>query len=167
MNFNQTQLIHQNLNQIYTISETVLIELKRKLKGSSFKLINCSKNYIKIDSKFELQKYPIPIIEVESFGDICFNLNKVIIEIFKNVSDVNKIDIPQLIKRLPEVEIYGGKDCLLDFYPGNKASDVLIDINRSNEKTIGFSFNLSYRLINNDEFNDLLLKTLQYLMNFF
>ena len=39
-------------------------------------------HYIKINDKYEYQKYPVPVISIEGKGDIGFNIDGVWIEFF-------------------------------------------------------------------------------------
>ncbi len=61
------------LNDLFSKAKNAykkLIEL-----GYPCQLIFADKNYIKIAGKYEIQQYPIPILEVKNIGDIGFNLD--------------------------------------------------------------------------------------------
>lgn len=64
--------IHNTLNYIYSLAENVFKTLKveNELKVS-YGFFNG--NYIKINEKYEYQKYPIPIISIATKGDIGFD----------------------------------------------------------------------------------------------
>ncbi len=137
MKDNVIVLIHQKLNQIYTQAESTYHELKKEGYSISYGYYN--QNYIKINGKQVLQKYPIPIITIEGIGDIGFNLDEVFFEFFIDRNEIKKIDLKALIEEY-RLEIYGGKNCLIDFYtPPQTEHDVIKQVLSSSEETIGIA----------------------------
>jgi hypothetical protein len=70
MNF-EIRKQHEFLNDIYNKAELFL----KKLQDNNIKatLNSYNKHYIKINDKYELQRYFMPVISIENKGDICFN----------------------------------------------------------------------------------------------
>ncbi len=132
------QSIHNELNSIYTLAENIHESFKSEEELSvSYGFF--SGNYIKIGETQEYQKYPIPIVSIEQKGDICFNIDRVGFEFFVTKELLKETIIESLVNNY-RVEIYGGKDCLIDFYnEGKPISDVLHDVNNSSEDTIGIA----------------------------
>lgn len=134
--------IHNKLNNIYSLSESVFEAFKSdydlKVSYGFF-----TGHYIKINEKYEYQKYPIPVISIEQKGDIGFNINGVWFEFFLDKNSLSKTNIKALIDK-HNIEIYGGNDCLVDFYCKDKSiQNIFQDINASNEEIIGISIYLN------------------------
>ena len=79
MEHNMISCIHERLNFIYSLSENVYKSLKNEMELKA--LYNYyNGHYIKINDKYEYQKYPVPVISIEGKGDIGFNIDGVWIE---------------------------------------------------------------------------------------
>lgn len=135
MEDNTNIYIHNKLNEIYSMAESAFEFIKNEsdLKASYGFF---SGNYININGIYEYQKYPIPVISVEGKGDVGFNIDYIWFEFFLNKDAFNNADIETLINEY-KIEIYGGKDCLKDFYfEGKSISSLFHDVNISKEETI-------------------------------
>lgn len=79
---------------------------------------------------------------MEEKGDIGFNIEGTWLEFFLHRHSFYKANIEELINRY-NVEIYGGNNCLIDFYSDSKSiEDLFHDIRVSNEEIIGISIYL-------------------------
>jgi hypothetical protein len=137
-NDENVDLIHNKLNSIYSFAEDVFQSLKI-IMGSQVSYGFYKGHYIKIGKRYEYQKYPIPVISVLGKGDIGVNINGVWFEFFLEKIAFNKADIENLLS-VYRVEIYGGTNCLIDFYTGEKSvSQLMEDVNTSKEETIGIA----------------------------
>lgn len=145
---NMISCIHERLNFIYSLSENVYKSLKNEMELKA--LYNYyNGHYIKINDKYEYQKYPVPVISIEGKGDIGFNIDGVWIEFFIDRETFYKANIEELINKY-DVEIYGGNNCLIDFYSdGKSVEDLFSDIENSDEEIIGISIYLKDTKYNN------------------
>ncbi|MBU5438735.1 DUF3201 domain-containing protein [Tissierella sp. MSJ-40] len=141
MESNITNSIHNKLNYIYSLGEDVFESIKNESNLQvNYGLFNG--HYIKINGRYEYQKYPIPVVAIEGIGDIGFNINGIWFEFFIDKVEFNKVDIENLISRY-KVEIYGGNNCLIDFYTeGKSVSDISHNIDISDEETVGIAIYL-------------------------
>jgi len=142
INENAIDFIHNSLNDVYSLAEKVFETIKSE---GDFKASYgyFSGNYIKINGKYEYQKYPIPVISIEDKGDIGFNIDGVWFEFFLHKNEFHKINIEGLIRKY-KVEIYGGNDCLVDFYyEGKSAAEIIEGVKNSKEKAIGIAIYLN------------------------
>lgn len=148
MKNNTAVFVHNKLNELYSNAEEVFEYLKNTPNiQASYGFFNG--NYTKIYNRYEYQKYPIPVISIENKGDIGFDLNAIWFEFFVPKTSLTNHLIEELIHNY-NVEIYGGKNCLINFYNCNKTnSDILETINNSNEETIGISISLGNADLNN------------------
>lgn len=141
MESNIINSIHNKLNHIYSLGEDVF----ESIKNESNLQVNYgffSGHYIKVNGRYEYQKYPIPVVSIEGKGDIGFNIDGVWFEFFIDKVVFSKVDIESLIS-MYKVEIYGGNNCLIDFYiEGKSVSDIFHDIDISDEKTMGIAIYL-------------------------
>lgn len=155
MKNNTAVFIHNKLNELYSTADEVFESFKNipNIKAS-YGFFNG--NYIKVYNRYDYQKYPIPVISIENKGDIGVDLNAIWFEFFLDKNSFNKAPIEELIADY-NVEVYGGKDCLINFYrPDKTLLDMVNDIKNSNEETIGISISLEY--INTTDVKDLFFK---------
>ena len=138
MSYYNVELMHNRLNEIYSLSENIFEEIKIELPLiTSYDLIKG--NYIKINEKYEYQKYPLPIVTVKDKGDIGFDINGVWFEFFLDKNNIT-VDLLENLKSKYKFEMYSGFDCLIDFYTeGRTIADVIYAVNNSKDKTIGIS----------------------------
>ena len=131
------QKMHALLNQTYELSRNVLEELTHQ--GMQATLKNYSGHYIKINWQYEYQAYPIPVIIVEEVGDIGINLNQIHFEFFVKKEELDEFKVAELLEE-GDLEFYGGKECLLDFYSkGDTPKQVMDKIGDSDEAYIGIA----------------------------
>ncbi len=130
--------MHNYLNDLFTKAQntyTKLINLDYPCR-----LIFADKNYIKIDGNYEIQHYPIPIIEIEHIGDIGINIDSIFFEFSFSKNDFESINLDLLINDYVKLEIYGGKNCMMDFYyQGDSIEDIKNRIKLSTENTLMLS----------------------------
>ena len=124
-NENNIKDLHNHLNDIYHIAEKDYQVLKsKKIKC---KLINNAGNYITFDGEYHYQKYPIPIIEVKDVGDIGYNIDSIFFEFSIKRERFLQTDFRVILDNFANVQVYGGQDCLTDFYKGNDCADEIMD----------------------------------------
>lgn len=143
------------------ISKNKLNKLYSNVYNSAEKISNIlSQNYktniIWGNKNFEMKKgkwicnyFPIPVIEIDKkidlnldmfnkpyYFELCIKKNK--------IKDFNIIRFIDLFKHR-KLSIYGGEDCLIDFYYANlSANETLKNMLNSNQKSFSFSFETSY-----------------------
>lgn len=133
--------IHRLLNRLYELAKMILVKLEERDLPVSLK--HYEGNYIKIAGQYEYQHYPIPIILVEGIGDININLDQISFEFFVKKEELNVTLVENILEK-SKVEVYGGKNCLVDFYrEGDSAKQVVDKIKNSNERDIGIAYYLS------------------------
>lgn len=143
LSIDKTEQIHYLLNEIYAAANKDFADLKNH--GIQCKLLFADKNYIKLHDKYELQYYPIPIIEIKNLGDIGYNLDYIFFECSFDKDDVKNIKLQSILEEFKNVEIYSGKDCLKDFYnKGDTAETVISRIDQSDEDIIMLSIYSEY-----------------------
>ncbi len=148
---------HEVLNNIYDKSKNFFDILESNNVKSSLNSYN--KHYIKINNKYELQKYFMPVISVYNKGDICFNLDGTSLEFFIDKKKIllidNLLDIVE--KHNYNLEIYSNENCLEDLYfKGISDLKLKENILNCNDNTIGITINCQ-KLSNNEVkkcFND-------------
>lgn len=141
MNF-EIRKQHEFLNDIYNKAEIFL----KKLQNNNIKatLNSYNKHYIKINDKYELQRYFMPVISIENKGDICFNLDGLSLEFFlskdKLILNDNLLDIVE--KYNYNLEIYSNENCLNDLYfKGISLEKLKENIISCNDDIIGITIN--------------------------
>src|SRR6056297_3362542 len=110
---NSIKTIHKHLNQIYIRANNDYKDLLNR--RFVCQLVFFKENYLQVDGQYELQHYPIPIITVNEIGDIGYNLDRIFFEFAFEKSDFLSKNLGYLI-HFDSLEIYGGQDCLVDFY---------------------------------------------------
>ena len=135
--------IHQKLNKIYLRAEKDYHKLLAK--EISCQLLNFNNNYIKIDGQDQLQKYLIPIISFQSGGDLGYNLDKIFFESAFNLEEFLSLDLAPIFSEYREIEIYGGRDCQIDFYEKGDTNEIVKEkVRASSEDTIMVSIYFDY-----------------------
>lgn len=131
------------MNRIYkTADEDYQELLNRKCKCE---LIFCSNNYLYYDGEYHIQKYPIPVIDIKNSGDIGYNIDKIFFEFSFDKTIFLDIAFGYILIKFKEVELYGGSNCLIDFYDeGDSVEDIKNKIRLSNEETIMLSLYFDY-----------------------
>lgn len=143
LSIDKIEEIHHLLNDIYTTADNDFTDLKKH--GTECKLILTDKNYIKLHDQYKLQHYPIPIIEIKDFWDIGYNLDYIFFECSLRRDDAKNLNLNIIFEKFKNVEIYGGKDCLKDFYnKGDTAETVIRRIEQSDEDIIMLSLYFEY-----------------------
>ncbi len=134
---------HQYLNKIYEQARE-LTELLQE-EDLNCRFLKSSHNYLQdSEGQYHLQHYPIPVIEIVQIGDIGFNLDKIFFEFPLSQAQVINLDLTHLLEE-NEVEIYGGKDCTIDFYRrGDSWENVKNEIARSSEEVVMLSIYIDY-----------------------
>ena len=80
------------------------------------------------------------MIEVKKFGDIGYNLDKIFFEFSFKKQEIFDLNFDYILNNYKDIEVYGGKDCLIDFYEeGDTAEEVINKVDLSNEENIMFS----------------------------
>lgn len=115
---------HNLLNEIYANCENLYSKIKNKYKNAKIESYNG--HYIKINDKYEYQKYYMPIISIGGIGDICFNFDGVSLEFFVEKKELlNNCDFDSLLKY--NVEIYDANDSTIDIYQKDMTLDLFIN----------------------------------------
>lgn len=133
---------HKVLNNIYEESKNFFDYLESNNVKCS--LNSYSKHYIKINNKYELQKYFMPVISVYNKGDICFNLDGISLEFFIDKKKILLIDnLLDIVKKHNyNLEIYSNENCLDDLYfKGISDLKLKENILNCNDNTIAITIN--------------------------
>ena len=104
-----------------------------------------NKNYEYENNEWVCYYFPIPVIEIDDKFDLNLNMfdKPNYIEFFIKKSKLKNFNMEKFIKifKNKNIALYGGEDCLIDFYFKNKPlQTILNEIKNSKQKTIGFSF---------------------------
>lgn len=123
-------------------AEEISLYLSKNFKS---KITFGNKNYEKENNEWGCYYFPIPVIEIDDKFDLNLNMfdKPNYIEFFIKKSKLKNFDIEKFIKlfKNKNMAIYGGEDCLLDFYDKKKSLQTIVnDIKDSQQKSIGFSF---------------------------
>lgn len=141
MNFEELNAIYEKLDKKYNciISQFVKIHNCFTIKGGYY-----NHHYYKDESKkYSITFYPIPVISVDSVCDIEINMNSVTVSTKLIKSDALSFDY-ELIRNY-NYEIYGVNEYLEDYKNlDDDIMDVLENINKSNEREIGYSFKFDF-----------------------
>jgi len=130
----------------YIFEQAKVIEQIIKVDfGKECFIENSFKNYIKINDKYDIQNYPIPVVVVKDEFDIGLNLDGLFIEKFFKKNKIEQIDIIKLQLLFDIVELYGNENCMIDYYiSGDSIGNIMEKINNSNEKEIGLAVYIAY-----------------------
>ena len=138
---------HKLLNNVYIDCENLYDEIKNLF--SNVKMDSYNSHYIKINSKYEYQKYFMPVISIGEIGDICFNLDGISFEFFMDKDNlVNNCNFDELLNY--NVEMYNAYDSTIDIYEDGLSKDEIISkiIDCKYDK-IGITVNLQKENIEN------------------
>ena len=135
--------IHILLNKIYKIANKDyhnLLDCDIKCN-----LIYCRNNYIYYEGEYHLQKYPIPVIDIKGSGDIGYNLDNIFFEFSLNKTNFLNLNFEYILNSFEEVEVYGGENCLIDFYDkGDSVEEIKTKVRISKKKKVMFSIYHDY-----------------------
>ncbi len=99
-------------------------------------------HYYMNNGEYEKSYFPIPVIEIKGLCDIEINVDLISLTAKLDREAALEYDYNKLKSR--KFEAYGTENYLDDFYKtGQTAEELLINIKKSNEKEIGFSFEFS------------------------
>lgn len=117
---------HNLLNDVYSNCEEMYNKIRKKYKNTKMESYNG--HYIRINGKYEYQKYYMPVISVDGIGDICFNFDGISLEFFINKTELlNRCDFKSLLNFNFDVEIYDANDSTIDIYEKDMSQDLFID----------------------------------------
>lgn len=119
--------LHKKAKNIY--KEIVSRGYKASFGWYNMHSVKCNGDYL-------TEFFPIPIITIDSIGDVGLDLDSTSIEVTISKEKALKIDYDDLIKNY-SIEVYGVDDFLSDFY--NKSmlsSEIKTNIQNSNETQI-------------------------------
>lgn len=138
---------HILLNKLYSMANKDYQELLGRNVDCSLK--NYKYNYIKLEEKYHKQEYPIPIIECINMGDIGYNLDKVFFEFSFGKNEFLNLNFSYIMKNFEDIEMYGGGDCLVDFYEkGDLKKDIINKFKSSNEEIAMVSLYFEHYKVN-------------------
>lgn len=128
---------HELLNLVYDKANQIEEHLKKL--ALPFTRGSYHNHYISFDDAYHLQKYPLPVFTIEGAGDIGVNIDGVFFEFTVKRLDLTPEVIAEIIRRYPDIEIYGYQDCLHDFYSkGTQTGKAIAEIGRVTEDKIQF-----------------------------
>ena len=134
---------HGHLNHIYTRANNDYKDLLNRRFVCQLDFFK--ENYLQVDGQYELQHYPIPIITVKETGDIGYNLDRAFFEFSFEKSDFLSKDLSYLIHHFDSLEIYGGHNCLVDFYQNGDTPEMIRNkIHESDEQNIMLALSFDY-----------------------
>jgi len=117
---------HNLLNDIYSNCEDMFNRVKKQYKN--VKMESYKGHYIRINGKYEYQKYFMPVVSVDGIGDICFNLDGISLEFFVNKNQLlNNCDFNSLLSLAYDVEVYDARDSTIDIYENNMSQNLFIE----------------------------------------
>ncbi|WIV11072.1 hypothetical protein [Proteiniborus sp. MB09-C3] len=145
----------EQLNNIYEPLHSQFKDLKLILDKYNFSYSNAgwfNMHSIKHNDGFIDEYFPIPVLSIEGFGDIGLNLDYIFIEttISKEKAEYLQLD------RFNDynIEIYGVKDYLIDYYQPNLAIEIYKEkIHESPEEEFHFAINLPQGVSMNEIIN--------------
>lgn len=142
-NKESVKAIHEHLNQIYIRANNDYKDLLKRRFVCQLEFFK--ENYLQVDGQYQLQHYPIPIISVNEIGDIGYNLDRIFFEFAFEKEDFLYTDLSYFINHYDSIEIYGGHDCLVDFYQkGDPPEKIRNKVQHSDEQTIMLSVYFEY-----------------------
>lgn len=140
----------EELNEIYKKLEQKATELYAPFckihNVFNYKIAYYSGHYSKNkDGIYQMDYYPIPVIEIKDFCDIEVGLDKIIISTKLKRDKALIFDYNKISKY--NFEVYGVKEYTTDYFiKGDTIDNLLSNIKSSNEKEIGYSFIFEYDL---------------------
>ena len=146
------KITKNNLNEFYKKhtekAEKLNCELSKIFKT---RLSYDNKNYENENGEWVCYYFPIPVIEIDNkFGlNISLFEKPNYIEFFTPLNKIKSLNLEKLIKIFNDrnLNIYGGDNCLIDFYEKNKPIDkIKTDINNCLQKSVGICFETSNTL---------------------
>ncbi len=115
---------HNLLNNIYSNCEKLYNKVRMQYKNVQVKSYNG--HYIRINGKYEYQKYYMPVISIDDIGDICFNFDGISLEFFIDKNKLlNNCNFNLLFNY--DVEIYDANDSTIDIYEKGMEFDLFIE----------------------------------------
>ena len=144
--------VFDKLNSIYIPMHNKCVELCQYLRDKGCKVSSgfYNNHSIKINDDFATEYFPIPVISVESIGDIGIDIDNLWLEVVLSKENALKIDYNTLSDKY-SFEIYGIENYLSDMY--NKHINLLEienNIKQSEETRVCIAFDLPFD-VNVDE----------------
>ncbi len=135
---------HKLLNDVYSNCEEMYNKIRKKYKNAKMESYNG--HYIRINDKYEYQKYYMPVISIDGFGDICFNFDGISLEFFVDKSKLlNNCNFKLLFNY--NVELYDANDSTIDIYEKGMKVNLFIDkLKKWKSNLIGITINCQDRL---------------------
>lgn len=122
----QIKNCHNLLNDVYGNCEKLYNKIENQYE--KVKMHSYNGHYLRINNKYEYQKYYMPVISIDDIGDICFNLDGVSLEFFVDKKELlNSCDFNSLLDLSYDVEIYDADDSTIDIYEKNMPQDLFIN----------------------------------------
>ena len=135
-----------NLNAIYNDCEKLYNQVKKQYKN--VKINSYNGHYIRINGKYEHQKYYMPVISIDDIGDICFNLDGISLEFFIDKNDLLN-SCNSLLDLNYDVEIYDANDSTINIYEKGMTQNLFINkLKQWKSNLIGITINCQNK---NDE----------------
>lgn len=116
INSSDLKELHKHLNFLYSTADDTFKIIASQQSKVSYGIY--SGNYIKIDGRYEYQKYPLPVITVADKGDIGFDLFCVWFEFFIDPLSLRYEKITK-ISSLYRIQAYT-QDCARDIEFNNE-----------------------------------------------
>ena len=121
----QIKICHNLLNDIYSDCEKLYNKVR--IQYENVRMNSYNGHYIRINDKYEYQKYYMPVISIDDIGDICFNLDGISLEFFVDKNNLlNNCDFNSLLNSDYDVEIYDANDSTIDLYEKDMTLDLFI-----------------------------------------
>lgn len=131
-------LKHNVLNEIYEPLYKKAKYIYNKIIDSGYKASMGWYNMhsVKYNDNHLMEFFPIPVITIDSIGDMGIDIDSIFIELTISKEKALKTDYDSLIENY-SIEIYGAEDYLTDFYNVNMSPpDIKSKIQASNELQI-------------------------------
>lgn len=137
----QIKICHNLLNDVYENCEKFYSKINKLYKN--VKMDSYKGHYIRINGKYEEQKYYMPVISIDDIGDICFNLDGISLEFFLDKNNLLKnCDFNLLLNTNYDVEIYDANDSTIDIYKKGMSLDLFIEkLEQWKSNVIGITIN--------------------------
>ncbi|WP_242866812.1 DUF3201 domain-containing protein [Abyssisolibacter fermentans] len=129
---------HNILNEIYEPLHKKVKSIYKEVVDNGYKASIGWYNMhsVKYNDDFLTEFFPIPIITIESIGDIGLNIDSIFFETTISREKALEVDYASLIEKY-SIEVYGADDYLTDFYNKNMLlSDIKTRIQGSKETQI-------------------------------
>lgn len=134
--------VHQLLNLMWESMEFIRKQLADR-KYSVGPLVYGVENYVSINGKLEPAHYPTPEFGF-SYGVIGCTLDGLGFVMAVESHGVSAAFLKEVIKRFPQIQMYGGKDFKHSFYPSrNEEKEILQHIKSSREETIQLNITIA------------------------